>query len=66
MGDYQREVSRTLNDQIKQDLKDAGMQITELTPEQVKVFQDKLEPVYEDWRDQIGGELIDAIRKASQ
>lgn len=62
MGDYQREVSRTLNDQIKQDLKDSGMQITELTPEQVKVFQDKLEPVYEDWRDQIGGELIDDIR----
>tara|TARA_B100000424_G_scaffold271734_1_gene276369 strand:- start:4603 stop:5640 length:1038 start_codon:yes stop_codon:yes gene_type:complete len=66
MGDYEREVSRTLNDQIKQQLKQAGMQITELTPEQVEVFQEKLAPVYDDWRDEIGGELIDAIRKASQ
>ncbi|MDV6320050.1 TRAP transporter substrate-binding protein [Chromohalobacter sp. HP20-39] len=66
MGDYQRHVSRTLNDQIKQDLKESGMQITELSPEQVKVFQDKLEPVYADWRDKIGGELIDDIRAQVQ
>ncbi|MDA5562382.1 TRAP transporter substrate-binding protein [Cobetia sp. MMG027] len=66
MGDYEREVSRTLNYQIKQQLKQSGMQITELTPEQVEVFQEKLAPVYDDWRDKIGGELIDEIRKASQ
>ncbi|MFG6136481.1 TRAP transporter substrate-binding protein [Halomonas sp. B23F22_10] len=66
MGDYEREVSRTLNDQIKQQLQESGMQITELTPEQVQVFQEQLAPVYDEWRDEIGGELIDAIREASQ
>ncbi|WP_239496317.1 TRAP transporter substrate-binding protein [Salinicola peritrichatus] len=62
MGTYERQVSRTLNDQIKQELKDEGMQITELSPEQVKAFQDKLAPVYDEWRDKIGGDLIDSIR----
>lgn len=66
MGDYEREVSRTLNDQIKQQLAESGMNITELTPEQVKVFQEQLAPVYDEWRDEIGGELIDAIREASR
>src|SRR5690606_5608481 len=40
MGRYEREVSRTLNDAIKQQLKDEGMQITELSAEQVAAFQD--------------------------
>ncbi|SHF85769.1 tripartite ATP-independent transporter solute receptor, DctP family [Modicisalibacter ilicicola DSM 19980] len=66
MGEYERKVSRTLNDQIKQELKESGMNITELSPEQVKVFQEKLAPVYDEWRDEIGGELIDSIRQVSQ
>ncbi|GEN22285.1 ABC transporter substrate-binding protein [Halomonas cupida] len=65
MGDYEREVSRSLNDQIKQELIDEGMQITELTPEQVTTFQESLAPVYDNWRDQVGGELIDSIRATS-
>jgi len=65
MGTYERHVSRTLNDQIKKELEDSGMQITELSPAQVKVFQQKLAPVYDRWRDQIGGDLIDSIRAAS-
>lgn len=65
MGDYERHVSRSMNDQIKEELKREGMQVTELTPEQVKVFQDKLEPVYDNWRDKIGGDLIDSIRDAA-
>ncbi|WP_110708430.1 TRAP transporter substrate-binding protein [Salinicola sp. CR57] len=66
MGDYERQVSRTLNDQIKQELKEQGMQITELTPEQIATFQEDLAPVYDDWRDKIGGDLIDRIRAESQ
>lgn len=66
MGEYERHVSRTMNDQIKQELADSGMQITELTPEQVKAFQDDVASVYDDWRDKIGGELIDKARAASQ
>jgi len=66
MGDYEREVSRSMNDQIKQELIDDGMQITELTPDQVAAFQDSLTAVYDDWREKIGGELIDDIRAQSQ
>lgn len=66
MSQYERQVSRQLNDQIKQELKDDGMKITELTPDQVAVFQQKLAPVYDHWRDQIGGQLIDDIRELSQ
>jgi tripartite ATP-independent transporter DctP family solute receptor len=66
MGEYERRVSRTLNDEIKQELADSGMQITELSPAQVKVFQEKLEPVYDRWRDDIGADLVDSIRKAAQ
>lgn len=66
MGEYERHISRAMNDQIKQELVDSGMQITELTPEQVKAFQEKVAPVYDNWRDQIGGELIDEVRAVSQ
>ncbi|WP_251978655.1 TRAP transporter substrate-binding protein [Salinicola avicenniae] len=66
MGEYERHVSRSLNDQIKADLASEGMEVTELTPEQVQVFQETLEPVYDNWRDKIGGELIDSIRNAVQ
>ncbi|WP_110658216.1 TRAP transporter substrate-binding protein [Salinicola halimionae] len=66
MGDYERHVSRVMNDQIKQELKDDGMKITELTPEQVAVFQKDLAPVYDDWREKIGGDLIDRIRAESK
>ncbi|RAR62866.1 MULTISPECIES: TRAP transporter substrate-binding protein [Halomonadaceae] len=66
MGEYERHVGRSMNDQIKQDLADSGMEITELSPEQVKAFQEKVAPVYDNWRDQIGGELIDQVRAASQ
>ncbi len=66
MGDYEREVSRSMNVQIKQELIDEGMKITELTPEQVATFQNSLAPVYDDWREKIGGKLIDDIRAVSQ
>ncbi|MDT8893087.1 TRAP transporter substrate-binding protein [Halomonas sp. I1] len=66
MGSYQRHVSRTLNDQIKQELMDEGMNITELTPKQVATFQETLSPVYDEWRDEVGGELIDKIRATSR
>lgn len=66
MGDYEREVSRSMNVQIKQELIDEGMKITELTPEQVATFQNNLAPVYDDWREKIGGKLIDDIRAVSQ
>lgn len=65
-GDYQRHVSRTLNDQIKQELMNEGMQVTELTPEQMTAFQESVAPVYDRWRDKVGGELIDEIRTASK
>jgi len=65
MAIYQRQVSRSLNSQLKAELKAAGMNISELTPEQVKVFQTKLQPVYDKWKEQIGAELLASILKES-
>lgn len=65
MAVYQRQVSRSLNDQLKAELKAAGMNISELSPEQVKVFQTRLQPVYEKWKEQIGAELLASILKES-
>lgn len=65
MAIYQRQVSRSLNTQLKAELKAVGMNISELTPEQVKVFQTKLQPVYDKWKEQIGAELLASILKES-
>lgn len=61
MGIYERHVSRTMNDQLKAEMKASNMNVTELSPEQVAVFQERLKPVYEKWKSQIGEELVGAI-----
>ncbi len=48
--------------QIKKD----GMIVNDLTPEQRKAFQDKVAPVYQQFRDEIGGELVDLILSYSK
>lgn len=38
-----------------------GMTVTRLSPEQVKTFQDAMEPVWDEWRTKLGEELIQSI-----
>lgn len=42
----------------KKELERVGMKVTDLSPEQMKVFVEKTRPVYEQWREKIGADLI--------
>jgi len=47
-------------------LKEKGMVVTELTPEQLQAFRDKMGPIYTEYEPIIGKELLDEVRAASQ
>lgn len=47
----------------KEFLRKNGVEITVLTPEQIRVFREKVEPVYKTWVEKIGAELVDAAKK---
>ncbi|GAB1398574.1 DctP family TRAP transporter solute-binding subunit [Aminivibrio sp.] len=44
-------------------LKDVGMEVTTLTPEQTKAFADKTAPVLKEWRSKIGEDLVKAAEE---
>ena len=41
-----------------------GVTMAELSPEELKAFQDATKPVYEKWKARIGAELVEAAEKA--
>ena len=43
--------SRAMDDECKQQFIDAGMEITELTPDQIQAFQDAVKPIYDQYTD---------------
>ena len=53
-----RDLSRELDDQYAKDLADAGMTVTELTAEQKAEWQEACAPVYDQFADTIGADLI--------
>ena len=55
------DASRAMDGDIRAEFEAGGMQITDLTPEQIKEFQDVLKPLYEEFRDQIGDDLYAAF-----
>ncbi len=62
----ERASNRQMNrDQIGE-LKKVGMTITELSPEQLKVFQDAVAPVYAEFEGKIGKDLVEEFRKTAQ
>lgn len=57
----------TLNQEAFEKIKENGsVEITELTPEQIEAFREILQPVYEEYRDEIGGDVIDAALEVSK
>ncbi|OHV08024.1 TRAP transporter substrate-binding protein [Kushneria phosphatilytica] len=65
MKTYQRKVNRQLNKEAREQLKQEGMTITELTDEQRDAFRQKVLPVYKDYKDKIGQPLFDNVMKAT-
>jgi len=61
-GDYDRVINREYDDFAKAELAAAGMVITDLTPEQLKAFQDATQPVYDTWGPEIGSELVKSVQ----
>ncbi len=57
-----KEAADTQIDKLRQ----AGMTVTALTPAQLKAFQDAVQPVYKQFEDRIGKQLIDELRAEIQ
>ena len=47
-----------------ENIKKLGVTMAELSPEELKAFQDATKPVYEKWKARIGAELVEAAEKA--
>jgi C4-dicarboxylate-binding protein DctP len=59
--------SEAINQEDKQRIVDSGRsEITVLTPEQLEAWQSAMQPVWDQFRDRIGAELVDAALAAAQ
>lgn len=67
-GQYGIEVARkgtTAEDRSELDaIAKLGVTISELTPEELKAFQEATKSVYEKWKPRVGAELVEAAEKA--
>ena len=61
--DYERTCHEEMDEEAIQILKDNGMTVTEVDKE---VWRESCQPVYDQYRDMIGGDLIDAILAAGK
>lgn len=61
-GAYNRTISREYSDFALQQLIDSGMEITDLSPEQLAAFKDATQPVYDEWAPQIGEDLVSRVQ----
>jgi tripartite ATP-independent transporter DctP family solute receptor len=64
--DYQRTISREYNDYAREQLAERGMEVAELTDDEVTQFQEAVQPVYDRWRDEIGAELVQRVQEQTQ
>ena len=60
--DEVRKVSKEMNTSYVAKLREAGMIVTELTPAQVKAFQDATNSVYDQFSERIGKEIVAEVR----
>lgn len=63
-GQWEIEKSRGEVDDILAAIKERGVQVTELTPEQRQAFKDATESVYEKWTSRIGEDLVQQAQEA--
>ena len=63
--DYQRELESEAEATYLEKLKEEGMVINEITPENQKKFMDAVQPLYEKYEEQVGKDLIEAALRAN-
>lgn len=59
--DEQRAINREYTEELTEGLREKGMTVIELTPEQQQMFQEATRPTVEKFRDEIGAETVDKI-----
>lgn len=59
--DHQRKVSREMENTAVGELKSAGMEVTELPAAEVEKMRERVQPVTEKHKREIGAELVDAL-----
>lgn len=64
--EYQIKLNRDEESKQLNELKAKGMQVTVLSPDQIKAFQAKMGPVYDKHEAAIGKELLDAFRSSGK
>jgi len=60
MAAQQREMERGLEGGYLDRFAAAGVEIVELTPAEIAAFTESVQPVYDEWRNRVGSDLIDA------
>ena len=58
---YQRQVSRQQASEALEDLKKAGMQVTEIAPAELQRMRDKVKPVVDKYSASVGAETVKAL-----
>jgi TRAP-type transport system periplasmic protein len=59
---FQRALNRKMNKEFVDNLKKAGVTVTELTPDQKKPFQAAVASVYTNWEPKIGKDMMDEFK----
>lgn len=63
-GEHQIELNREANAEYLQNLQDEGMEFSEISDEERQRMVDTVQPVIEDFKDDIGPEVVDGIMEA--
>ncbi len=63
--DWERKELNAVESQYLEEMEADGMVVTRLTPEQAAAFQKAMEPVWEEYREKIGSELIQSAVEAN-
>ena len=64
--DEQRKIAQEQDTEWLKELENNGMKINELTPEQIDVFRETLAPIYDQFKDEIGADIVDEVLKMNQ
>lgn len=59
---YQVELNRSTGEEQLKFFKEYGMEVNELSEEQIKAFQEKVKPVYDEYEPIVGKDLLDLFR----
>nr|WP_245904501.1 TRAP transporter substrate-binding protein [Halomonas lactosivorans] len=61
-AEYEIQLASEYDDWSREQLEEHGMEVTRLDEDQIAAFQDAVQPVYDEWEDEIGAELIEEIQ----